>query len=138
MGRRFVCLGAWVVAFAVEGLAGESPPWQREAFAALCEKYLGESPGREEAHWISPREGVVGRCAVNNSGPGSHAFGFSQAFGIPTGELLASERVFETYSRWQWTQHISLTPNFQLILGSGGMPFRGTQAVFGTRVNFGF
>jgi carbohydrate-selective porin OprB len=66
------------------------------------------------------------------------SLGFSQTFGIETGDPLASERILETYYRWEWTHNISLSPDFQLVLGSGGRRSRGTQAVFGLRANFGY
>jgi len=116
-------------------------------------------------HWVAPKIGVFGRYAISDSGVGSQSFGpvrqsysgglqvrrvdtgdrisawsiaFSQAFGITTDMRLASERVIETYYRWQWTQHISITPDFQLILGSGGRRTKGTQPVLALRLNFGF
>jgi len=116
-------------------------------------------------HRVAPKVGVFGRYALSNSGTGSLSFGtprmsysggvqvrridaedhisawslgFSQAFGIQTDTPLATERVIETYYRWQWTQHIAITPDFQLVFGSGGRRFKGTQPVFSLRVNFGF
>lgn len=97
--------------------------------------------------WVSRSVGVYARYATSNSGPGSQAIGpvrqsysggaqwrfvdeqerisawglgFSQAFGIETGDPLQSERALETYYRWQLTQNFSLTPDFQLVFGSGG------------------
>ena len=117
-------------------------------------------------HWLTSNLGVFGRYGLSNSSPGSLSFGparqsysggvqrrfidaeervsawslgFSQTFGIPTGaEELASERVLETYYRWQWSQNISLTPDLQLVFGSGGRRSNATQPVFGLRLNFGF
>ncbi|MEW5977333.1 MAG: carbohydrate porin [Acidobacteriota bacterium] len=116
-------------------------------------------------HWVADQVGVFGRYGVVSSGLGSLSFGparqsysggvqvrfadredrisawslgFSQTFGIPTGEPLASERVLETYYRWQWTRNISLTPDFQLVMGSGGRRTKGTQAVAAMRFNFSF
>ncbi|MBI4463328.1 MAG: carbohydrate porin [Acidobacteria bacterium] len=115
--------------------------------------------------WLTSRTGVFARYAISSSGPGSQSFGtarqsysgglqlrfmdaqerasawsigFSQTFGIATDEVQVSERILETYYRWQWTQHISLTPDFQLILGSGGRRSRAIQPVFGMRMNLGF
>ncbi len=51
---------------------------------------------------------------------------------------LASERVLETYYRWQLARNFSLTPDFQLVLGSGGRRSRGTHGILGIRMNFGF
>lgn len=109
--------------------------------------------------------GMFARYAVSNSGPGSRAYGaarmsygfgvqrrfvdredrvsawslgFSQAFGIPTGKPQVSERVLETYYRWQWTKNMSFSPDLQLVLGSGGRVKDGTQLVVGSRVNFVF
>jgi carbohydrate-selective porin OprB len=65
-------------------------------------------------------------------------FGFSQAWGIEAQELLATERALETYYRWQLAENFSLTPDLQLVLGSGGRPTGGTHLVLGVRMNFGF
>jgi hypothetical protein len=116
-------------------------------------------------HWLTPSIGAFARYGLSNSSAGSLSFGparqsysggvqlrfvdeeervsawslgFSQTFGIPNGEDLASERVLETYYRWQWTRNIALTPDLQLIFGSGGRRSRATQPVFGLRLNFGF
>lgn len=115
--------------------------------------------------WLTPSLGAFLRYAVSSAGAGSLSFGparqsysggvqvrfldveervsawslgFSQAFGIQQGQEAASERILETYYRWQWTQNISLTPDLQLIFGSGGGRTRATQPVFGLRLNFGF
>ena len=115
--------------------------------------------------WVSPRVGVFGRYGVGNSGPGSLVFGpvrssysggiqwrfagegpqdsalglaFSQAFRIDDGESHASEKVLETYYRWQVTRNFALTPDFQLIFGSGGRSAKGTQGVVGARVHVSF
>ncbi len=115
--------------------------------------------------WLSRNVGFYGRYAWSNSGPGSvslgpvkqsysggvqwrfvdeadrvsaWAFGLSQAFGIATDDPLATERVLETYYRWQLSQNFSLTPDFQLVLGSGGNQIAGTHVVMGMRMNFGF
>lgn len=116
-------------------------------------------------HWLGPRLGVFGRYAVASAGLGSLTFGpvrhsysggvqwlfvdsenrvsafavgFSQAFGLATEFPLASERVLETYYRWQLARNFSLSPDFQLVLGSGGKRSRGTQAIFGLRMFVGF
>ena len=113
--------------------------------------------------WVSSRVGVYGRFAVANSGAGSlllgparqsysgglqwrfideadrvsaWGFGFSQAWGIEEEYALATERVIETYYRWQLADRFSLSPSFQLVLGSGGDPSGGTRLVFGVRTNF--
>jgi hypothetical protein len=113
--------------------------------------------------WVSRRVGVYGRFAVANSGAGSlllgparqsysgglqwrfideadrvsaWGFGFSQAWGIEQEHPLATERVIETYYRWQLADRFSLSPSFQLVLGSGGDPSGGTHLVFGVRTNF--
>jgi hypothetical protein len=115
--------------------------------------------------WLSNTVGVFGRYARSNSGLGSISVspvrqsysagaqwrlgeggeevsawgvGFSQAFPIATTEPRRSERVIETYFRRQLTANLSLTPDFQLILGSGGSLDQGTHAVGGLRVNVGF
>ncbi len=115
--------------------------------------------------WLTNSIGVFGRYAWNNSGRGSLAFGpvsqsysggiqkrfidagdhvsafsvgFSQAFPIASEPGLVSEKALETYYRWQWTRNVSLTPDFQLIFGSGGRRQQGTQAVMSVRLNFGF
>jgi hypothetical protein len=114
--------------------------------------------------WFSGSLGMFGRYAFSNASAGSlalgpvrqsyslgwqrrfvdredrvsaWALGFSQAFPILREAPLASERVLETYYRWQLTQNFALTPDFQLVLGSGGRPKRGVQPVFGLRANFG-
>jgi len=46
--------------------------------------------------------------------------------------------VIETYYRWQWTEYLSITPDFQLVLGAGGRRAHGTQPVFAVRMNFGY
>ncbi len=113
-------------------------------------------------HWISQRVGVFGRYAFSNAGAGSlslspvrqsygggvqwrfvrqndrtsaYAIAFSQAF--PIDRTLSSERVFETYYRWQVTRNFSLSPDLQFILGSGGRTQKGTQLVLGVRMFFG-
>jgi hypothetical protein len=113
-------------------------------------------------HWLSRSAGTFGRYSWSNSGKGSVALspvqqsysggfqwrftgredrisalaiGFSQAF--PIDKSLASEKVFETYYRWQFARNFSLSPDFQLVVGSGGRQRRGTQAVFGVRMFFG-
>lgn len=115
--------------------------------------------------WVSRSLGLYGRYAWSNSGPGSislgpvgqsysaglqwrfvdeqdrvsaWAFGFSQAFGIETEQPLSSERILETYYRWQLSRNFSLTPDFQLVFGSGGSIDQGTHVVTGVRMNFGF
>jgi hypothetical protein len=115
--------------------------------------------------WLSPRTGIFGRYGFNDSSAASLAFGpvrqsysgggqrrfidredrvsawsvgFSQAFGIPTDQPRASERVIETYYRWQWTRNASITPDFQLLFGAGGRKSKGVQAVMAVRLNFGF
>jgi len=117
--------------------------------------------------WLSGNFGVFGRWGITNDGPGSQTFGpvnqsysfgvqrrfvdeqervsawaigFSQAFPIEPSETddFASERVLETYYRWQLTRNVSLTPHFQLILGAGGLPSGGTHTVFGTRLFFAY
>lgn len=116
-------------------------------------------------HWVSRDIGVFARYGISNAGPGSQAlgpahqsysggvqwrfadredrisawgFGFSQTFGIETENSSASERVLETYYRWQMARNFSLTPDFQLVLGSGGANKGGTHTVLGIRMNFGF
>jgi len=115
--------------------------------------------------WLRQKFGIFGRYGISNSGPGSlslgpvhqsysggvqwqfpgpedrnsvWSLGFSQAFPIATGTPMASEKVIETYYRWQWSQNISVSPDFQLVFGSGGRIHDGTQFVFGTRMNFSF
>jgi len=115
-------------------------------------------------HWVSRRAGVFGRYAYGGKGRGSLALsplhqsysggiqwrfvdrqdrisalavGFSQAFPINPDGTLTSERVLETYYRWQTAANFSLTPDFQLVLGSGGRRRQGTQAVVGIRMFFG-
>ena len=115
--------------------------------------------------WVSPRVGIFGRYGVGNSGPGSLVFGpvrqaysggiqwrfndegpndsalgfaFSQAFRISDGESYTSEKVLETYYRWQVTRNFSLAPDFQLIFGSGGNSTKGTHGVVGARVHVSF
>jgi len=116
-------------------------------------------------HWVAPRIGLFGRYGVANASVGSLSFGpvrqsysggvqvrfvdsqdrvsawslgFSQAYGIITDAPLSSERILETYYRWQWTQNFALSPDFQFILGSGGRLRQGNQAVLGLRFNFTF
>lgn len=116
-------------------------------------------------HWLSERLGVFGRYALANSGAGSlalgparmsynagvhldfvssqdrhsaWAFAFGQTFGIPTEQPQSSERILETFYRYQWAKNISVTPDFQLVFGSGGRTRDGTQAVGGVRLNFTF
>lgn len=115
--------------------------------------------------WVSREYGVWGRFGFSNGGPGSASLGrarqsysggwqwritgtddlisalgvgFSQTFGIDTGEALASERVLETYYRWQVARLFSLSPDVQLVLGSGGNRTRGTHLVLGLRLYYGF
>ena len=114
--------------------------------------------------WLSRNLGMFGRYAFSNASAGSlalgpvrqsyslglqrrfvgredrvsaWALGFSQAFPIVREAPLASERVLETYYRWQLVDHFALTPDFQLVVGSGGRLRRGVQTVFGLRANFG-
>jgi hypothetical protein len=114
--------------------------------------------------WISRRMGVFGRYAFGGRGPGSLAIspvsqsysggvhwrlvdrddnisavgiGFSQSFPIDPDGLQASERVLETYYRWQIAENLSLTPDFQIVLGSGGARSHGTHVVMGLRMFFG-
>jgi hypothetical protein len=115
--------------------------------------------------WLRQKFGIFGRYGISNSGMGSlslgpvhqaysagvqwqfsepddrisaWSLGFSQAFPIATGSPLASEKVIETYYRWQWSQNISVSPDFQLVFGSGGKVHDGTQFVLGTRMDFSF
>ena len=115
--------------------------------------------------WVTPRVGVFGRYGVGNSGPGSLVFGpvrnsysggiqwrfaregrpdsalgfaFSQTFGINDGESFSSEKVLEAYYRWQVTRSFAVTPDFQLIFGSGGRSAEGTHGVAGARVHVSF
>lgn len=115
--------------------------------------------------WVSAKLGVYGRYAWSSSSPASltlgpvrqsysggvqrrfvnegdrvsaWAIGISQAFGIETEESLASERILETYYRWQLSNNFSLTPDFQLVFGSGGSEAQGTHVVTGMRMTFGF
>jgi hypothetical protein len=117
------------------------------------------------SQWIAPQIGLYGRFAVANSslgslilGPARQSYsgglqwrildredrvsawglGFSQAWGIETDEPLGTERVFETYYRWQLADNFSLTPDLQFVLGSGGRLDGGTHFVFGLRTNFDF
>jgi carbohydrate-selective porin OprB len=114
---------------------------------------------------VAPRIGLFGRYGIANASVGSLSFGpvrqsysggvqvrfvdredrvsawplgYSQKFGIVTDTPLASERILETYYRWQWTRNFSLSPDLQLILGSGGRQSQGTQAVVGLRFHFSF
>ena len=115
-------------------------------------------------HWLSSRSGVFGRLSVSNSGPGSAALGpvrssysggyqrrfinqdeqisawgiaFSSSRGIETGIRLETERVLETYYRWQVSDALSLTPDFQFVVGSSGRSQQATYPVLGLRVTFG-
>ena len=115
--------------------------------------------------WVTPRVGVFGRYGMGNSGPGSLVFGpvrnsysggiqwrfaregrpdsalgfaFSQTFGINDGESFSSEKVLEAYYRWQVTRSFAVTPDFQLIFGSGGRSAEGTHGVAGARVHVSF
>lgn len=115
--------------------------------------------------WISNDMGVYARYANSNSGPGSLAlgpvdqsfgggvqlrfvdqsehvsawgFGFSQSTGIQNEMRSPSERALETYYRWQVTNNFSLTPDLQLVFGSGGNRTGGTHGVAGVRMTFGF
>lgn len=112
--------------------------------------------------WVSNRVGIFGRYAFSNAGAGSqslspvrqsygggiqwrfvhrddrtsaYAIGFSQAF--PIDGSLSSERVFETYYRWQISRSFSLSPDLQFLMGSGGRRRNGTQVVMGLRMFFG-
>ena len=109
--------------------------------------------------------GLFARYSIANSGPGSLVFGpvrqsysgglqwqvsgtgdrisawglgFSQAFGIPRDQRTASERVLETYYRWQAAENFALSPDFQLVFGSGGETSDSTHGVFGMRMHFGY
>ena len=109
--------------------------------------------------------GVWGRYGFSNEGPGSAALGparqaysggwqwriegaddrtsalgigFSQTFGMRTGDGRVSELALETYYRLQVAKNFSLTPDFQLVLGSGGAKQQGKHAVLGLRLNYGF
>ena len=115
--------------------------------------------------WLSEDLGLFGRYARSNRGPGSLAVGpvhqsyslgaqwrlgsdverlsalgvgLSQAFPLAAPDTLRSERVIEAYFRRQFTANLSLTPDFQLILGSGGSADQGTHVVGSLRVNVGF
>lgn len=115
--------------------------------------------------WLSDDIGIFGRYARSNSGPGSLAlspvkqsysvgtqwrlgndverisalgFGFSQAFPIDSTESISSEKVLETYYRRQFTTNLSLTPDFQLVFGSGGQSERATHVVGSLRIHVGF
>lgn len=115
-------------------------------------------------HWLSSRSGVFGRFSASNAGPGSLALGpvrrsysggyqrrffdededvsawgvaFSSSSGIETGMRLETERVLETYYRWQLSEGLSLTPDFQFVVGSNGRSERAVYPVLGLRVAFG-
>lgn len=117
-------------------------------------------------HWTSRDTGIFIRYARSNTGPGSLAFGpayqsygggfqwrfvdrddrasawgaaFSQAFRIRQDDRRAgSEKLFETYYRWQITNSFSLSPDLQLVFGSGGRRQDTTHVVLGVRAHFGF
>jgi hypothetical protein len=113
--------------------------------------------------WLSRRLGVFGRYGFSTSGAGALRFGpvrraysggvqwrfideqerpsawslgFSQAFPTPGAESLVSEKVLETYYRWQITRNAALSPDFQLVMGSGGLSTRGLHTVYGVRLFF--
>jgi len=115
--------------------------------------------------WLSRAMGVWGRYGFSNQGPGSAALGparqaysggwqwrisgtgdrisawgigFSQTFGMETGNGRVSERALETYYRLQVARNFSLTPDFQLVLGLGGAKQPGKHAVLGLRLYYGF
>lgn len=115
--------------------------------------------------WISNDMGVYARYANSNSGPGSLALGpvdqsfgggiqlrfidrnehvsawglgYSHSTGIQSEMRSPSERALETYYRWQVTDNFSLTPDLQLIFGSGGNRSGGKHGVAGIRMTFGF
>jgi carbohydrate-selective porin OprB len=66
------------------------------------------------------------------------SIGFSQAFPTPGVENLVSEKVIETFYRWQITNNLALSPDFQLIFGSGGLTSRGVHTVYGVRLFLGY
>lgn len=115
--------------------------------------------------WLFDDIGVFGRYARSNSGPGALALGpvrqsysaglqwrfgedvervsawglgFSQGFPIADLDRTVSERVLETYYRRQFTPNLSLTPDLQVVLGSGGQSERATHFVGSLRVAVGF
>jgi hypothetical protein len=116
-------------------------------------------------HWISRRIGVFGRYGFGSSGAGGLRFGpvrwaysggvqwrfvdrqdrtsawsvgFSQAFPTEGVEAQASEKVLETYYRWQITRNAALTPSFQLVGGAGGRNTASLHTVYGVRLFFGY
>jgi len=115
--------------------------------------------------WLSRRLGVFGRYGVSSSGAGALRFGpvrwaysggvqwrfvdqqdrvsawsvgFSQAFPTPGAETQVSEKVLETYYRWQITRNAALSPSFQLVGGAGGHPGGSLNTVYGVRLFFGY
>jgi len=116
-------------------------------------------------HWLSRHFGVFGRYGFGSSGAGALRFGpvqwaysggvqwrfvddqdrtsawsvgFSQAFPTDTVEGQASEKVLETYYRWQITRNVGLTPSFQLVGVSGGRNTASFHTVYGVRLFFGY
>lgn len=115
--------------------------------------------------WLTDRIGVFGRFGSSSSGAGALRFGpvdraysgglqwrftdreervsawsigFSHAFPQSGVEAQSSEKVLETYYRWQITKNAALTPSFQIISGSGGRSLSGFQTVYGVRLFFGY
>lgn len=113
--------------------------------------------------WLTDRLGVFGRYGSSNTGEGSLSFGpvgraysggmqwrfrdatervsawsigFSQAF--PSLDGLGSEKVLESYYRWQVTRNAALTPSFQLVSGAGGQSSGGLHTVYGVRLFFAY
>lgn len=115
--------------------------------------------------WLTSRVGMFARYAQSNRGTGSLALspvrqsyslgsqwrlgddvermsafgvGFSQAFPIDSTAFPVSERVIETYFRRQLSANLSLTPDLQLVFGSGGQSELATHVVGGVRISVGF
>ncbi|MBK9170550.1 MAG: carbohydrate porin [Bryobacterales bacterium] len=113
--------------------------------------------------WLSRRIGVFGRYGFGSTGAGGLRFGpvrwaysggvqwkltdeqervsawsvgFSQAFPTESPERPVSEKVLETFYRWQMTRNAALSPSFQLVGGSGGQTSKGLHTVYGLRLFF--
>lgn len=116
-------------------------------------------------HWLSDKLGAFGRYGFSSSGAGALRFGpvrtaysggiqrkfvdrddhvsawsigFSQAFPARGSEAEVSEKVVETFYRWQITDNLALSPDFQLIWGAGGRSGGSFHTVYGVRLFLGY